>query len=212
MSAEFQTVMNGASRNNLTIYISKPKEIVFRRPHFRSVDIQPSFTDIVKFDEVKLLGVIFTKLTFNKHVNDTLLLCNQRFCLLKLLRDQLRHAARGLNHSLTCSCCQSYCLLFNCVGRFLSVEDENRINVFFQRAKRYGFNDTVYNVAGLREHSDRTLFKSLQIEGRCLASILPPVRSNIGELRNRGHIFTLSKCSTVAYKISYLPRCLFNFI
>jgi hypothetical protein len=73
---------------------------------------------------------------------------------------------------------------------FLSVEDENRINVFFQRAKRYGFTDTVYNVAGLREHSDRT-FKSLQIEGHCLASILLPVRNNIGELRNRGHIFTL---------------------
>jgi hypothetical protein len=72
---------------------------------------------------------------------------------------------------------------------------------FIQRAKRYGFTDTVYNVAGLREHSDRTLFKSLQIEGHCLASILPPVRSNVGELRNRGHIFTLPKCSTVAYII-----------
>jgi hypothetical protein len=97
-------------------------------------------------------------------------------------------------------------------GGFLSVEDENRINACFQRAKRYGFTDTVYNIAGLREHSYRTLFKSLQIEGHCLASILPPVRSNIGELSNRGHIFTLPKCSTVAYKNSYLPRCLYNFI
>jgi hypothetical protein len=85
------------------------------------------------------------------------------------------------------------------VGRILSVEDENHINVLFQRTKRYGFTDTVYNVAGLREHCDRTLFKSLQTEGHCLASILPPVRG-IGELKNRGHIFTLPKCSTVANK------------
>jgi hypothetical protein len=104
----------------------------------------------------------------------------------------------------------AYCL--SAWGGFLSVEDENRINACFQRAERYGFTDTVYNVVGLREHSDRMLFKSLQTEGHCLASILPPVRSNIDELRNRGHIFTLPKCSTVAYKNSYLPRCLYNFI
>jgi hypothetical protein len=96
----------------------------------------------------------------------------------------------------------AYCL--SAWGGFLSVEDENCINAFFQCAKQYGFTDTVYNVAGLREHSDRTLFKSLQLEGHCLASILPPVQSNIGELTNCDHIFTLPKCSTVAYKISYL--------
>jgi hypothetical protein len=128
---------------------------VFRRPHFRSVDIQPSFTDTVVLDEVKLLDVVFTsKLTFNKQVNDTLSLCNQRFYLLKLLHDQgmpldslttvyHEHVVNGI----------AYCL--SAWGGFLSVDDENRI-VFFQRAKRYGFTDTVYNVAGLREHSDRT--------------------------------------------------------
>jgi hypothetical protein len=46
MDAEYQNVMHWASRNKLTINIAKTKEIVFRRPHFRSVDIQPSFTDI----------------------------------------------------------------------------------------------------------------------------------------------------------------------
>jgi hypothetical protein len=60
MNAEYQNVMNWASRNKLTINSSKIKEIVFRRPHFRSVDIQPSFSDIVLLDEVKLLGVVFT--------------------------------------------------------------------------------------------------------------------------------------------------------
>jgi hypothetical protein len=62
--------MNWASHNQFIINSSKTIEIVFRRPHFRSVDIQPSFTDIVILDEVKLLGVVFTsKLTCNKHVN-----------------------------------------------------------------------------------------------------------------------------------------------
>jgi hypothetical protein len=89
-SVEYQNVINWASENKLTIS-SKTKEIVFRRPHFRSVDIQPYFTDIAMLDEVKLLGVVFTStLTFrpNKHVNDVLWLCNQRLYLLKLLQDQ----------------------------------------------------------------------------------------------------------------------------
>ena len=175
MSVEYQNVMNWASLNKLTINRSKTKEIVFRRPHFRSVDIQPSFADIAMLDEVKLLGVVFTsKLTFNKHVNDVLLLCNQRFYLLKLLRDQ------GMPLELLTTVYNAlvvnriaYCL--SAWGGFLSVEDENRINACFQRAKRYGFTDTVYNVVGLREHSDRMLFNSLQTEGHCLASILPPV-------------------------------------
>jgi hypothetical protein len=81
--------MHWASRNKLTINSSKTKEIVFHRLHFPSVNIQPSFADTVTLDEVKLLGVVFTcKLTFNKHVNDTISLCNQRFYLLKLLLDQ----------------------------------------------------------------------------------------------------------------------------
>jgi hypothetical protein len=89
VNAEYQNVINWASCNKLTINSSKTKEIVFHRPHFRSVDIQSSFTDVVMLDEVKLLGVVFTsKLTFDKHVNDILSLCNQRFYLLKLLRDQ----------------------------------------------------------------------------------------------------------------------------
>jgi Reverse transcriptase (RNA-dependent DNA polymerase) len=50
MDAEYQNVMHWASRNKLTINSSKTKEIVFRRPHFRSFDIQPSFTDTVMFD------------------------------------------------------------------------------------------------------------------------------------------------------------------
>ena len=52
-------------------------------------------------------------------------------------------------------------------GGFLTVEDENRINVLFKRAKRYGFTDTVFIVVGsreVREHSDLTLFICITIE------------------------------------------------
>jgi hypothetical protein len=111
---------------NYQLIVLKLKEIVFRRSHFRSVDIQPSFTDIVMLDEVKLLSVVFTsKLTFNKHVNDTHSLCNQRFYLLKLLHDQ----GMPLESLTTVVNRIAYCL--SAWGRFLSVEDENRINVSF---------------------------------------------------------------------------------
>ena len=67
-------------------------------------------------------------------------------------------------------------------------------------------------VVGLREDSYLTLFKCITAENHCLLNILPPVRANVGELRDRGHIFMLPKCATAVYKNSYLPRCLFNFI
>jgi hypothetical protein len=67
MHAEYQNVMPWASRNKLTINDAKTKVIVCRCPHFRSVDIQLLFTDIVTFDEAKLLDVVFTiNLIFNE--------------------------------------------------------------------------------------------------------------------------------------------------
>jgi hypothetical protein len=73
----------------MVLNIGKTKEIVFRRPRIRLTDIQPSFRDIELVDELKLLGIVLNgKLTFNKHVDMLLALCNQRFYLLKLLRDQ----------------------------------------------------------------------------------------------------------------------------
>ena len=190
----------------------KPKKIVFRRPRLRSVDIKPYFSDIVMVNEVKLLGIIFTsKLTFHKYVNDVLSVCNQRFYLLKLLRNQGMplDALDTVYHALVVNRI-GYCL--SAWGGFLITYGENRINVLFKRAKRYGFTDTIYNVVGLRENADQTLFKCIQVANHCLNSILPPVRSSLFESRSRGHDFCLPTCITDAYRKSYLPRCLFSFV
>jgi hypothetical protein len=73
----------------MIINVSKTKEIVFRRPRVRCIDIRPSFVDIDRVDEVKLSGITLNgKLTFGKNVSSLLTLCNQRFYLLKVLRDQ----------------------------------------------------------------------------------------------------------------------------
>jgi hypothetical protein len=75
--------------DKMVLNFGRTKEIVFRRPRIRLIDIQPSFRDIELVDELKLLGIVLNgKLTFNKHVDMLLALCNQRFYLLKLLRDQ----------------------------------------------------------------------------------------------------------------------------
>jgi hypothetical protein len=86
---EYNNVLQWALRNKIILNVGKTKEIVFRRPRIRLTEIQPSFRDIEQVDEVKLLGIIINgKITFNKHVDMLLVLSNQRFYLLKLLRDQ----------------------------------------------------------------------------------------------------------------------------
>jgi hypothetical protein len=86
---EFNNILQWAQRNKMVLNVDKTKEIVFRRPRIRLTDIQPSFRDIELVDELRLLGIVLNgKLTFSKHVDMLLALCNQRFYLLKLLRDQ----------------------------------------------------------------------------------------------------------------------------
>jgi hypothetical protein len=191
IEAEFDNILQWTRNNKMIINVSKTKEIVFRRPRVRCTDIQPSFVDIDRVDEVKLLGVTLnSKLTFGKHVSSLLTLCNQRFYLLKVLRDQGMPLLllRNIYHALIVNRI-TYCL--SAWGGFLTTDSVGRLNAVFKRAKRYGFTDTVFDVIGLLENADKTLFSQIKLNNNhCLYHILPPRRPNIGGLRARGHDFT----------------------
>jgi hypothetical protein len=169
IEAEFDNILQWTRNNKMIINVSKTKEIVFRRPRVRCTDIQPSFVDIDRVDEVKLLGVTLnSKLTFGKHVSSLLTLCNQRFYLLKVLRDQGMPLLllRNIYHALIVNRI-TYCL--SAWGGFLTTDSVGRLNAVFKRAKRYGFTDTVYDVIGLLENADEALFSQIQLNNNhCL--------------------------------------------
>jgi hypothetical protein len=184
---EFNNILQWAQRNKMVLNVGKTKEIVFRRPRIRLTDMQPSFRDIELVDELRLLGIILNgKLTFNKHVDMLLALCNQRFYLFKLLRDQ--GMPLKLSHNVYVAIIVNriaYCL--SAWGGFLTEVCKARINAVFKRAKRFGFTDTVYDLNGLREHADEFLFNQIQSDFHCLHHILPPIKPDCTYLRARGH-------------------------
>jgi hypothetical protein len=81
-----------------------------------------------------------------------LALCNQRFYLLKLERDQ------GMPLKLLRNVCVAivvnriaYCL--SAWGGFLTDVCKGCISAVFRRAKRFGFTDTIYDLTGVREYA-----------------------------------------------------------
>jgi hypothetical protein len=67
--------------------LCKTKEIAFLMPHPGKLSLLPRFDNVLIVREAKLPGILFTEnLSFDKHVNCVLAVCNQRFYLLKMLR------------------------------------------------------------------------------------------------------------------------------
>lgn len=209
---EYNNILQWALRNKMILNVGKTKEIVFRRPRIRLTDIQPSFREIEQVDEVKLLGIVINgKLTFNKHVDMLLALCNQRFYLLKLLRDQ--GMPFNLLHNVYVAIVVNriaYCL--SAWGGFLTEVYKSRINAVFKRAKRFGFTDILYDVNGLREYADQCLFNQIQSDFHCLHHTLPPIKPDGAYLRARGHDYILPKCYSSLYRTSFIPRCLYYYL
>jgi hypothetical protein len=104
----------------------------------------------------------------------------------------------------------AYCL--SAWGGFLTDECIGRIKAVFKRAKRYGFTDTMYDVTGLREYADKHLFDQIQSDSHCLHHILPPHKPDVIYLGTRGHDYVLPKCNFLAYRASYIPRCLYYYV
>ena len=163
--------------------------------------------------EATLLGVIIDdKQSFSKHVSNILSTCNQRFYLLKLLRDQ------GAPPSVLNAVYQSivvgrvsYCI--SAWGGFLKEADIQRINAMFRRAKRYQFTDILFDFSGLLKHHDKKLFNNMQQTTHCLHHILPESKPTNRPVRNHSlcHSLMLPKTRTELYKKSFIPRVLYDF-
>jgi len=112
-------------------------------------------------------------------------------------------------------------------GGHLTSQQRQRIYAFLNRARNFGFTESIYCIADLWEKSDTKLFEHLANPAHCLYPILPGNnKSHEFLLRKRGHTFTLPHSNYNLYKtpfstivflssynflwccvLYYLPRC-----
>lgn len=197
---EKKNIAEWASSNDLTINHTKNTDI--------NISIKHSHKDSKQITCSKLLGVtIDCYFNFHQHVTHLLSVCNQRFYLLKKLRDQ--GMPMQCLHNVYLSLIVNritYCI--SVWGGFVNAGDRGKIDAVFKKAKRWGFTNTVFDFHGLLQHYDCCLLKKITDDRHSLHHILPPSRNN--NLRPKGHNYTLPKCRTNLYKNSFIPRILFS--
>ena len=89
LDIESNHVKSWAATNQLTLNLSKTKELVFKRPRVQHFHMPPNVDDTEQINCCKLLGVIFqSNLKMDPHVQYILSQCAQRMYLLKFLRNQ----------------------------------------------------------------------------------------------------------------------------
>lgn len=196
----------------MIINISKTKEIVFRRPNPRmNIEVSP-LIGIEQVDEVKLLGVIFSKpLCFDSHVNFILENCSQRAYIIRRFRDQ-GLSVKQLTIIFDAIILSRIMYASQAWAGFLSQELVGRINGFLKRMNRYGYCQYIYNFQYLSCMRDATLFKQIRNPGHCLHQLLPAEKVVPMLLRLRRHNYVLPVCNYELYKNSFINRCLYKYL
>ena len=87
----------------------------------------------------------------------------------------------------------------------------DRIDLFFERAFRFGYTNNLYAIAEVVRNRECKLWNTItETPSHPLCQLLPPKKQ--GFWRNRGHDFILPAVKTERFKRSFINRCLFNFI
>ena len=168
LDIEFNHVKSWATTNQLTLNLSKTKELVFKRPRVQHFHMPPNVDDTEQINCCKLLGVIFqSNLKMDPHVQYILSQCAQRMYLLKLLRHH------GMSYAqLTVV---TYSIIISRIlyalpawGGFLSTELVGKINALFRRLKRFGYLSCNITVSDLMTDSDIGLFRNMYSPSHCL--------------------------------------------
>jgi hypothetical protein len=211
LSQEFDNIKTWAFHNKMIINFNKTKELVFYRPNpYHSVHPLP-VDDIEQLLEAKVLGVFINgKFHFDSHLQFLMRQCSQRLYLLKMLRKQgLAPKQLGIVFQALIISRIQYAI--SAWGGFVHSDWKRKIDAFLLRAHRSGL-CTNLTFDTLLFAADQTLFTSICNNEHCLHHILPAIKSNQYDLRNRGHELKLPEYKTLLYKKSFLPRHLFQTV
>jgi hypothetical protein len=139
-----------------------------------------------------LVIVIIDDLSCNRHVNYIIQICNQRFYLLKQLKQQGLPSDK-LNHVLDAIILSRLLYAVQSWSGFLSADNVNCVNAFLRKAYRWQLTSSCKCFNDIIDDLQLKLFRASSQSHHCLHHVFEPMRKNSSSIkpRKRGHPYSL---------------------
>ena len=214
-SSELCNIQSWAQDNNLKLNCAKSREVIFTDPKRRRQHVDPSpIPGILRCQKLQILGVTLENdFSVTEHVQHLTTKSSQTLYALRVLR------AHGLNDATLQEVYRSVVvsrLLYAASAwhGFTKASERQRINLLFDRAKRYGYcSPDQPTFEELCEMSDDQLFnKTVFNSSHTLHTLLPPpsTASQHYNLRRRTHTYSLPQHDTHLCDCNFLTRMLYK--
>ena len=192
VGVELKNVEDWASRNNMTLNMSKTKEIIFRRGR-EQVQIPEPHVGIQRYTTLNVLGIkLQDNLHMNEHVDDLIGECANNLYAMNVLR---AHGMRkeGLEEVFRAKILSRIMYASPAWWGLASQRDIDRINGFLKKAKKLGYYpDNGLFFEDLCELADDRLFSKIENNpNHVLYKFLPEIKSTGYNLRKRAHPYSL---------------------
>jgi len=96
-----------------------------------------------------------------------------------------------------------------CMGRVLTVELTNKIDIFLRKAVKWGYAQKVTSLSELLRNDDEKLFSKMRSSNHSIHQLFPPAKTLPMKLRSTHCVFALPQCNCNLYKSSFVLRNLF---
>jgi hypothetical protein len=188
IQSELVHISNWAKSNNLSLNVSKTKEMIVRKP--RGTRFNPEvLPGINRVDTMNILGVTFSEdLTFHEHVGNLKNQCAQSAYAIKTLK------AQGLNGpSLWQVTCATLLARLTYASQawwgLLDAECQLQLQSVLKKVKKQGLLPSDHpTFSEICEAADSALFASLLNNPQhVLHKLLPPIKTTGHDLRPRAH-------------------------
>jgi hypothetical protein len=214
LEVEMAHVLEWAKINKLQINLTKTKEIVFKRPHFR-LDLLPQpLANVERVTSAKLLGIqLRHDLSFDDHISSVVAVCNQRLYLLTQLKKQgLNMTARDIVFKSIIINKIMYAM--PAIYGYLTAKNKRKLSSIFDKALRWDITGFNYDFEILTETAQITLFRHSKSESHSLNHLYTRKEPNINSmlLRPRGHCFLVPPMRSNFNSRDFVYRSVLNYL
>ncbi|MFZ2538227.1 MAG: reverse transcriptase family protein, partial [Oscillospiraceae bacterium] len=208
---ELDHVTIWAKNNNLSLNISKTKELIVCRPRSKLGNIPPPHAGMQRVDSMKILGVTYQSgLSFREHVQHIVNRCSQNVYAIRTLRAHgLREAALWEVTSATLVSRATYASqVWWCM---LDAASKQQLQAMLTKIIKQGFLPLGHpSFSDLCEAADLRLFSSITCNHlHVLHHMLPPKKITIYNLRARQHDREIPNVKDSLLRKTYLFKMLY---
>ena len=210
-SSELQNVANWAQTCNLKLNNNKSKEMIFRRPRSKLLNLPPPIPGIGRVSESVILGVtISDRLSFDPHIDRICIKASQSLYAIRIL---IAHGLSGTRLFDVVRATSLARLLYASPAwyGFAKAGQRARINAIIRKMVRLKFLPADQKMFDdLCGHADSSLFSSvLHNPSHVLNCLLPPIKNVTYSLRPRSHNREIPHADALT-RCGFITRMLFN--